>query len=493
MGQQVAARTFTREDRQRYRRKVRACLDVFARMLSESKFNPERRSFGLEIELNLTDDGGEPAMLNAAVLEAIADPDFQTELGQFNVEINVAPRLLGGAVFAELEAGARGSLNHAEERARTVGAHMMIIGILPTIAPKHLRAESFSANPRYALLNEQIFAARGEDLEIAIAGVERLFTHADTIAPEAACTSVQLHQQVEPEAFARHWNAAQALAGVQVAIGANSPFLYGKELWRETRIALFEQATDTRPEELKAQGVRPRVWFGERWITSIFDLFEENVRYFPALLPLCDDEQPLETLERGDVPHLGELRLHNGTIYRWNRPIYDVVREQPHLRVENRVLPAGPTVVDIMANAAFYYGLLRVLAEDERPVWSQMSFSAAEENFHAGARDGIEARVYWPGLGEVPVAELVLRRLLPLADDGLERWGVDAAVRDHLLQIIERRCVMLRNGASWQSEVFHHLYDERRLDRLEALRQMTLLYRQHMHSNQPVHEWPIDG
>src|SRR2546423_340290 len=465
MGQEVAARTFTREDRQQYRRKVRACLEVFARMLAESRFEPARGSFGLEIELNLTDDFGDPAMANAAVLEAIADPDFQTELGQFNVEINIQPRLLGGAVFDELEADARTSLNAAEERARTAGAHMMIIGILPTVAPRHLTSEAFSANPRYALLNEQIFAARGEDLEIAIAGVERLATHADTIAPEAACTSVQLHQQVEPEAFALHWNAAQAIAGIQVAVGANSPFFYGKELWRETRIGLFEQATDTRPEELKAQGVRPRAWFGERRITSIFDLFEENARYFPALLPLCDDEDPLETLERGDVPRLSELRLHNGTIYRWNRPIYDVVRGQPHLRVENRVLPAGPTVVDTMANAAFYYGLLRMLVEAERPIWSQMSFSAAEENFHAGARDGIEARVYWTGIGEVHAAELVVRRLLPLADEGLSRWGVAADTRDRLLTLIERRCVTLRNGASWQSEMVHHLYTDRGLDR----------------------------
>ena len=305
MGQQVAARTFSREDRQRYRYKVRACLDVFARMLSEARFHPERRSFGMEIELNLTDDAGEPAMVNAAALEAIADPSFQTELGQFNVEINVPPRLLEGDVFSELERDARASLNDAEERARTVGAHMMIIGILPTIGPQQLRAEVFSANPRYALLNEQVFAARGEDLEISIAGVERLFIHADTIAPEAACTSVQLHQQVDPEAFASYWNAAQAIAGIQVAVAANSPFFCGKELWRETRIAVFEQATDTRPEELKIQGVRPRVWFGERWINSIFDLFEENVRYFPSLLPVTDDEDPLETLERGDVPRLG--------------------------------------------------------------------------------------------------------------------------------------------------------------------------------------------
>ena len=349
--------------------------------------------------------------------------------------------MLEGGVLAEFEGQIRESLNHAEERAREEGDHMMIVGILPTVTEKLLNVDVLTANPRYELINQQIFAARGEDLEIVIGGVERLSTFADSIAPEAACTSVQLHQLVDPEDFSRHWNAAQAIAGVQLAIGANSPFFFGKELWRETRIALFEQSTDTRPEELKAQGVRPRVWFGERWITSIFDLFEENVRYFPALLPVCDAEDPVEVLARGDIPQLGELKLHNGTIYRWNRPVYDVVRGRPHVRVENRVLPSGPTVVDILANAAFYYGLVRMLADEDRPIWSQMSFSAAEENFHAGARDGIDARVYWPGVGEVPVAELVLRRLLPMAYEGLDRWGIDAADRDRLLGIVERRCV----------------------------------------------------
>jgi hypothetical protein len=490
MGQDVAARVFSRADRQRYREKVRTCLDVFARMLAEERFDAGRGSFGLEIELNLTDDAGLPAMSNATVLEAIADPNFQTELGQFNVEINIEPQRFTAGVFGELEGGVRASLNHGEERARTTGAHMMIIGILPTVDEAHLNAAAFSANPRYQLLNEQIFAARGEDLEIDIRGVERLSTYADTIAPEAACTSVQLHLQVEPDGFAAHWNAAQAIAGVQAAVAANSPFFFGKELWRETRIALFEQATDTRPDELKAQGVRPRVWFGERWITSIFDLFEENVRYFPALLPVCEAEDPVETLARGDIPQLPELRLHNGTIYRWNRPIYDVVRGRPHLRVENRILPAGPTVVDVLANAAFYYGLVRVLVDEDRPLWTQMSFSAAEENFHVGARDGIDARVYWPGVGEVPVAELVLRRLLPQAHEGLELLGIAAADRDRLLGAIERRCVTLRNGASWQSQTFHQLFDSG-LERDEALRQMTVRYRELMHANEPVHDWPV--
>ena len=259
--------------------------------------------------------------------------------------------------------------------------------------------------------------------------------------PEAACTSTQFHVQTSPDQFAAYWNASQAIAAVQLAVGANSPYLLGKELWRETRIPLFEQATDTRSEELKAQGVRPRVWFGERWITSVFDLFEENVRFFPALLPVTDDEDPLEVLEAGGTPQLAELRLHNGTIYRWNRPVYDIAAGVPHLRVENRLLAAGPTVADTMANAAFYFGLVRALAESERPLWSQMSFSAAEENFHVAARQGIDAQIYWPGVGQVRATELVLRRLLPMATRAWTSWGASAEERDRLLGIIEQRCL----------------------------------------------------
>jgi hypothetical protein len=488
VGDEVAAKVFTGEDRKQYREKVKRCLDVFARMLAEARFDADRRSIGLEIELNITEETGDPALANVHVLELIADPAWQTELAQFNIEINIPPRTLEGDVLNVLETEVRASLNNAEDGAQRAHARLLMVGILPTLTEGTLDGSVLSANPRYALLNEQIFAARGEDLHLAIDGVERLSVYADTIAPEAACTSVQLHQLVDPSAFARHWNAAQCVAGIQLAIGANSPFFFGRELWRETRIALFEQATDTRPEELKAQGVRPRVWFGESWITSIFDLFEENVRYFPSLLPVVEEEDPVEVLERGDTPRLQELRLHNGTIYRWNRPIYDVVRGRPHLRVENRVLPAGPTVVDTLANAAFYYGIVRVLADEDRPLWTQMSFSAAEENFHACARGGIGASVYWPGLGEVPAAELVLRRLLPMAHEGLDRWGVDAADRDRLLGIVERRCVDGRNGASWQADTFHRLYE--RLDRIDALREMTTRYRDLMHSNEPVHTWP---
>jgi hypothetical protein len=486
MGEDVQAQEFTRADRTRHREKVRRNLDVFARMLREAHFDTDDPMTGMEVELNLVDDAGDPALRNAEALDAIADAAFQTELGQFNVEINVPPARLRLDGLRTFEEGLRRSLNNAEARSSTVGAHLVMIGILPTLAEEHLRPASISANPRYRLLSEQILNARGEDISISIGGPERLDATADSIVPEAACTSMQLHVQTSPESFAAYWNASQAIAGVQLAVSANSPYLLGRELWRETRIPLFEQATDTRSEELKAQGVRPRVWFGDRWITSVFDLFEENVRYFPPLLPIVHDEDPMAVLDAGGIPGLDELRLHNGTIYRWNRPVYDISAGVPHLRVENRLLAAGPTVVDMVANAAFYFGLVRAIAENDRPLWSQLSFSTAEENFHTAARDGIDAQLYWPGVGQVPATELVLRRLLPLAHHGLEAWGVEASVRDRLLGVIEGRCITGVTGATW---FVNRVHERAGMERYDALRATLREYREAMHANEPVHTW----
>ena len=238
MGEEVEQQTFTREARTRYRKKVRACLDVFERMLVDAKFDFDRPATGLEIELNLVDDDERPAMRNMEVLEQLGDPDFQTELGKFNLEINVAPKRLpeqGVMAFAE---GIRNSLDAAETAAHSVGANLVMIGILPTLTAETLQSDSLSGNPRYQLLSDEILAARGEDITLDIQGPERLSVTADSIAPEAACTSTQLHVQVSPEQFPSFWNASQAISGVQLAVGANSPYLMGKELWRETRIAL---------------------------------------------------------------------------------------------------------------------------------------------------------------------------------------------------------------------------------------------------------------
>jgi hypothetical protein len=309
------------------------------------------------MEVYITNPEGSPVPINAQLLEHMASADFQTELAQFTIEFDVKPRLLTGHVFDTIDTELRRSLNHAHDVAEDLGARVMIIGILPTLRDLDAAEELMSANERYKALNDMILRARGEDIVIKIEGIEVLEVKSRSILFEAACTSMQLHLQVDPHDSGLYWNAAQVLSAPLVAVGANSPFFLGKQLHHETRIALVEQAIDTRTEELVQQGVRPRVWFGEKWLDEgegLWDLFDENVRYFPALLPVCQDEDPGAMIEAGEVPTLPELTLHNGTIYRWNRPVYEVVRGRPHMRIENRVLPAGPSVPDSVANAALY-------------------------------------------------------------------------------------------------------------------------------------------
>ena len=484
MGRDVPSITVSQQDRRAYREKVRQCLDVFARMLRESRFETEPRQVGLEIELNLVDADGRPAMTNTAVLAAIADPSFATELGRFNLEINVPPRQLAGDALSALERDVSGRLAHAAARAQRTGSRLVMVGILPTLRQADVTDEAMSANPRYRLLNEQMIAARGEDMRICIDGPERLLTHVDTIMPEAACTSVQFHLQVSPEAFGNYWNAAQAVAGIQVALAANSPYLFGRELWRETRIPLFEQVTDTRPEELQQQGVRPRVWFGERWITSVFDLFEENLRYFPALLPLREDEDPEAALDSGEAPQLSELTLHNGTVYRWNRPVYAVHGGRPHLRVENRVLPAGPRLLTL--------SLMRRFTTAWSAHWPRLS-----GRFGPRCRSRLP-RTTWsrrPGTGSMPgsTGRGSARRRSPSSrcgdccrkpPKGLRQWGVDSADADRMLGIIEQRCLTGRTGATWQVETVQRL-ERGQSDRREALRRMTQGYIERMVTNHP--------
>ncbi|WP_271394919.1 glutamate-cysteine ligase family protein [Neomicrococcus lactis] len=488
MGAEVNAKSFTREQRTRYRERLMVNLETFARYLGSGAFDPVRR-IGLEIELNLANPDFTPALRNTEVLEAIADPAFQTEIGAFNIEFNHDAVQIEGRGLLNLEESLRHELDHAVAAAKDVDVNILLVGILPTLDQDFIHSKNWiSPGKRYAALNTSVLQARGEDVLIDIVGQERLSFYVANIAPEAACTSVQLHLQVSPEEFAPVWNSAQVIAGAQVALAANSPMFMERVLWHESRIEVFKQSIDTRPPEMRNQGVRPRVWFGERWITSILDLFEENVRYFPALLPELSRKRS-ETTASG-APQLHELRLHNGTVYRWNRPIYDPGGDLPNLRLENRLLPAGPTVVDTVANAAFFFGLMRALRTADRPLWSRMSFQTATDNFLDCARYGLEANVYWPGLGEIPVTELIIRHLLPLAAEGLEDLGVDKAVADRYLKILYERAHTEQNGAAWQIETLRVL-EERGLDRKAAIAEMTRLYNENMLGSQPVHTWKI--
>jgi len=483
--------------RQRFRRKVQQCLEVLERMLAEDGFARSEKSIGLELELNLVDHKMRPAMNNDLVLSTLNDSLFTTEVSQHNIELNVAPRPLAGNNFLDLEKDLNHNLRNASTAASESGTLVAMIGMIPTLTTADFDIKWLSNDARYTQLNDQIFHLRGEDTVLSIEGrplgdghQEKLKRQNQTILPEAAGTSLQLHLQVTPEEFANHWNAAQCLAGPQVAIAGNSPFLLNKALWHETRIPLFLQATDTRSEELRNQGVRPRVWFGERWINSPLELFEENSRYFPGLLTDLDGEDPVESWDAGKAPVLNELCLHNSTIWRWNRPVYDVMDGVAHLRIENRVLPAGPTVLDMMANAAFFYGAQRGLVEADRPLWTEMSFSAAEENLYAGARDGFDAQLYWPKIGWLKPDELVLRILLPLAHEGLRRAEVSDEARERYLGVIEKRCLTRRTGSSWQRENVTRA-KELGLDRETALTTMLANYLELVDTGEPVHAWPL--
>ncbi|MDO5698474.1 MAG: glutamate--cysteine ligase [Dermatophilus congolensis] len=492
MGREVSSAEWDYSRPQEYREKVQLNLDVFDRMLVSGRFAAETPMTGVEMELDIIGSDGRPQYRNAEIIEALDDPEVVPELAKFNLEVNVKPRLLRGDALEQLHEDLVAALQRANEVSQRFDATVIPIGILPTLEPKHLEGDWMTTATRFKGLNDAIMRARGEDVVLDISGPsgEWLRLGWPSIAPEAACTSFQLHLQVTPMEFAPVWNAAQALAGVQVAIGANSPFFFGKELWHESRIPVFTQAVDTRPAELVNQGVRPRVHFGETWITSIYDLFEDNVRHFPSLLPEVSDEDPVEIFESYDAPELPELTLHNGTIYRWNRPIYDNAGGRPHLRVENRVLPAGPTVADMVANAAFFFGTVHAFARESRPIWTKMSFAAAENNFVRGAKEGYDARFFWPGVGRICPDELVLQHLLEVADSGLRDLGASDKTRSTYLGIIEERALARASGAAWQIAATQ-AFEAQGMDRTEALAAMTLAYTANAREGAPVHEWAI--
>lgn len=492
MGREIGTTEFTAEDRTRYRDKVKADLEALRSLLADRRFAVVEPTLGIELELYLIDGDGRPAPLNQQLIDLMPGERFQPELALFNGELDLPPRPLAGRAFHEAEVGLRGKMERLEAHARELDGHVLAVGILPTLAAGDISERNLSSNPRFRALNDAILSARGEPVRLRIEGDEELIASTPSILFEAACTSLQCHLDAAPEDFARYWNAAQAAAGPLVAVAANSPFFLGRALHHETRIAVFEQTIDTRTEELVAQGVRPRVWFGERWLTEgALELFEENVRYFPALLPICGDEDPFAVLATGGVPELPELTLHNGTVYRWNRPVYSAADGQARLRIEHRALPAGPTVVDGIANAALFYGLVRALADGQPPVWERMSFEAARDNFYAGARAGLDAPMSWPGAGErVPAAELLVRHLLPLAHDGLRAWGIDDGDRERLLRVIEERALSGQNGAAWQRETYRSLTEGQGLGSWQATQELVRRYSKEAATGEPVHTWP---
>ena len=493
MGDAISSESYTPRQRTTYRRRLDHELERFDRHLQDAQF-VNHGTIGLELELNLVDDTMQPYPNNQAVLELL-DSEYQSEIGAYNVEMNHPPLDIRGQGLAELAEGVEKRLARVRQAAEDAGSHLAMIGTLPTMTSQFLDSDEWMTQEnRYAGLNNSILESRGELVKIDLRRDEKYTHYFETVAPESTCTSMQLHLQVAPDRFADAWNASQAIAGIQVALSANSPLFLGHKLWHESRIPVFKQSIDTRTKELINQGVRPRVWFGERWITSVFDLFEENVRYFSPLLPegRADAGAPFMN---GDNPGLHYLNLHNGTIWRWNRPIYDPAGELSHIRVENRLLPAGPTVKDIVADAALYYGLVKTLSDQTRPVWSRLSFEAANRNFLAGAKDGIDAEVEWPTLKTIGVRELVDKYLLDLAHDGLRSLDVDESCAEEYLGIIEGRVRTGQNGATWQLAALNRVAPDTKALTKERADGLARVLRQYMKNSQagaPVHTWTLE-
>jgi len=493
MGDSISTDTYTPRQRSIYRKRLEDELEVFDRHLQDAEF-VSQGTIGLELELNLVDDAMQPARRNQEVLERLSD-DYQSEIGSYNVELNLPPHSIEANGLAELEENLTARLKTVKEAAEAVGTHVAMIGTLPTVTTEFLEDPRWITNEyRYHGLNNSVMESRGELLHQELSRVESFSHDFEDISTESTCTSMQLHLQVAPDRFADAWNASQAIAGVQAAIGANSPLFMGHRLWHESRIPVFEQAIDTRTKELIHQGVRPRVWFGERWITSVFDLFEENVRYFSPLIPEGRVEAG-KPMMQGNSPGLHYLNLHNGTVWRWNRPIYDPNGKLSHIRVENRLLPAGPTVKDIIADSAFYYGMVKFLGEQTRPVWSRLSFEQAERNFQAGARDGLTARMKWPTLGMIEVADLITSHLLPQAREGLAMLDVAPESIEEYMGIIEGRATRRQNGAVWQLAALTEAGPGTRPgtpERMEALSRVVRQYLKNQETGAPVHTWSTE-
>jgi hypothetical protein len=490
VGDRVEASALVVGHEHEVRQRLEHCVAALQHMVDHGWFVDHEDSIGMEVELDLMDPLGRPRLVNDAVLERLDRADMQPEFGQFNVELNLAPRRLRGRVLRDSEHDLADVLDRGRGRIEGLGARLVAVGMLPTLSADQLTIERISANPRYALLSGRLRAARRRLFQVRISdGYEPVEFTTDSAAPDAATTSLQLHLRVAPDRFAAYYNAAMMVAGAQVAVGANSPYLLGRQAWQETRITLLEQLLDTRRHSEVRAGAPARVRFGDRWIDGPVELFEDLVRLFPPLLPILASEDPDAALRAGCAPRLGELRLHNGTVWPWNRPVYDVQAGCPQLRIENRVLPSGPTAIDMIANAAFYYGLIRAIVDSDPVPWRQLPFTAAKQNFYAAARDGLAARLRWQD-AEYPVDELVLEILLPAAAAGLDAWGVDADDRDRYLGIIEDRVRCGRTGAVWQIEAVRHLEDHG-MGRIAALHEMTRRYAENARTGAPVHEWLV--
>ena len=492
MGTDIGQEEFDDSDRARFAARLEECLSILGQLLERPGFGAGPATVGAELELFLIDDAARPLPHNQAIGAAVADPRITVELDRFNLELNASPVPLAGRPFAALGSELNVLLDQVADAARGRAGRLALIGILPTLTRADLGPGVITDLPRYRALNTGLRRLRQDSFQIRITGEDTLELATEDVALEGANSSFQIHLRVDPADFTRTYNAIQLATAPVLAVSGNSPTFLGHRLWEETRIALFKQSVDDR----QAQGVRrrpARTALGIGWLREgALELFTQSVRLHQPLLPVLGDHSWRPGGARWQAPPLDELRLHHGTVWRWNRAIYDPA-SGGHLRIEMRALPAGPTVIDMLANAAFLIGLSLWLAEQDQRWTYALPFERADHGFYRAAQQGLSARLSWPAghrdqMRTVAAAKLVAE-LVPAARQGLLQAGVTAAEADTLLGVISARAASGQTGALWQRATLaaarrHH-------DAERALAVMLDRYLRCAETGLPVHTWPI--
>ncbi|MCI0505291.1 MAG: glutamate--cysteine ligase [Gammaproteobacteria bacterium] len=476
MGQEIDGSRFNKQDFQRFLIRLKQETELLGQWFAEQRFDNDRTVAGYELEAWLVDKNWLPAPINTQFLRLMANPTLSPELASFNVEFNYTPRELRGKLLSLTEQEMADQWQKGGQAANQLESHLVMIGILPTVDESHLTMQHMSAMNRYRALNEQVLRLReGRPLKLNIYGADHLQASHSHVMFESATTSFQIHLQVPAQLAVRAYNASIIVSAATVAAAANSPFLCGKDLWAETRVPLFEQAVEVGGYDPAAHGPMRRVTFGSGYLhESVFECFTENLEHYPVLLP----EHIEDPLDR-----FSHVRLHNGTLWRWNRPLIGFAGNKGHIRIEHRVIPAGPSVIDAVANAAFYFGLVSHLMRREIPPEMQLPFNQARDNFYNAAKFAYDGHMVWLDGSKSSIRTLILKELLPSAAHGLETAGIDAKDISTYLGIIEQRTNSARNGAAWQ-RAFTARFGRN-------MQTLTKAYIERQNSGLPVHEWSL--
>lgn len=476
----------TPERRKVFSEHLLADLAALEILLQKGKIEKGITRIGAEQEFCLVDKTWRPSSQAIEVLKAINDSHFTSELALFNLEINLDPVLFTGDALSIMESQLKELLKLASQKAQVFQEKVILAGILPNITKLELGLEYITPEARYLALNDRLKALRGGDFSLYLAGVDELSINHDSVLFEACNTSFQMHLQIDPADFSTKYNWAQLISAPVLAVSTNSPLLLGRELWSETRIGLFQQSIDTRSSSYALKEQPPRVSFGNQWASgTLVDYFKNEIAQFKLVLTKDIENNSMEELQNGNMPKLQALSLFNGTIYRWNRPCIGVHNGVAHVRIENRYIPAGPSVLDEIANFAFWTGLMCGMPKEYESVSRKMNFKEVKANFINAARIGKKARMSWMGK-ELSVKSLVLKELLPIAKKGLQLHGIEESDINRLLGIIEGRLTGA-NGSEWTIDNFRKLSDGMKSNK--ALLGLTQALYERQESGIPVHEW----